>query len=245
MDIPSKLWVIVPVYNEEASIVHVVEEWMPELRRNVGKGQFVFCTLNDGSKDNTSEILHEQSKKYPEIVVIDKQNTGHGQTCVFGYREALMNNAEWIFQIDSDGQCDPSFFKLFWNQRNRHRIIYGFRTKRDDGFSRFLISRVVTLVVFFATGVFVRDANVPYRLMHASTLKDVIQHIPHDFKLSNILLAAVQKRLYYIKWVSITFRDRYGGSPSVKTYSFMKEGLKLHRQLKVFCKSTKYRVELV
>jgi len=234
MNIAKKLWIIVPVYNEEASIVHVIEEWLPEIRKNVGKDQFVFCTINDGSKDKTSVILHEQKKKYPEISVIDKENTGHGQTCIFGYREALKNNAEWIFQIDSDGQCDPNFFKLFYDEREKNKVIYGYRRKREDGYSRFLISRVVTLVVFVATGVFVRDANVPYRLMHASTLRDVIEHIPEDFKLTNILLAAMLKHLYNIKWVNIIFRDRYGGSPSVKAYSFMREGLKLHKQLQIF-----------
>ena len=234
MNPAKKLWIIVPVYNEEASIVNVIEEWLPEIRKNVGKDQFVFCTINDGSKDETSTILHAQENKYAEIRVIDKKNAGHGQTCVFGYREALKNNAEWIFQIDSDGQCDPNFFKVFWDERNNHKVIYGCRIRREDGLSRFLISRAVTLVVFLATGVFVRDANVPYRLMHASMLKDVIENIPEDFKLTNILIAAMQKRRYKIKWINIIFRDRYGGSPSVKAYSFIREGVKLHKQLKIF-----------
>ena len=231
MNAEQKLWFIMPVYNEEASIVHVIEEWLPEIRKNVGKDQFVFCALNDGSKDDTSKILHAQENIYTEIKVIDKKNTGHGQTCVFGYREAIKNNAEWIFQLDSDGQCDPDFFKLFWDRRYKHSVIYGYRTRREDGFLRFLISRVVTFVVFLATGVFIRDANVPYRLMHACTLNDVIDHIPEDFKLTNILIAAIQKRRYTIKWINIIFRDRYGGSPSVKAYSFMREAFKLYKQL--------------
>jgi glycosyltransferase involved in cell wall biosynthesis len=231
MNVAKKLWIIVPVYNEEASIIHVIEEWLPEIRKNVGKDQFVFCTLNDGSKDKTRAILHAQEKKYAEIRVIDKENTGHGQTCVFGYREALKNNAEWIFQIDSDGQCDPVFFKLFWDERDKHKVIYGYRKRREDGLSRFLISRVVALVVFLATGIFVKDANVPYRMMHSSTLRDAIECIPEDFKLTNILMAVMQKRRCNIKWINIIFRDRYGGSPSVTAYSFISEGVKLRKQL--------------
>ena len=223
-----------PVYNEEASIAHVIEEWLPEIRKIVGNDQFVFCTLNDGSKDRTSAILHEEEKKYAEIRVIDKENTGHGQTCVRGYCEAIKNNAEWILQIDSDGQCDPVFFKLFWKERDKYNVIYGYRTKREDGFSRFLISKMVTIVTLFATGVFVKDANVPYRLMHASTLRNMVEHIPEDFKLVNILIAAMQQRQYNIKWINIIFRDRYGGSPSVKAYSFMLEGIKLYKQLRIF-----------
>jgi dolichol-phosphate mannosyltransferase len=234
MNAGNKLWVIVPIYNEEASIVHVIDEWLPELRRIVGKDQFVFCAINDGSTDKTHEILIAEARKYKEIKIIDKENTGHGQTCVFGYREAIENNAEWIFQIDSDGQCDPIFFKSLWDNKDKFKVIYGYRKKREDGLYRYLISRVVTLVTFFATGVFVKDANVPYRLMHSSTLKELIINVPKDFKLVNILISTVQKSRYGIKWVNIRFRDRYGGSPSVKAYSFIREAVILHKQLNKF-----------
>ena len=53
-----KLSILMPVYNEEASIAHVVAEWMDAFRQTVGN-DFVFCALNDGSKDRTPTILAE------------------------------------------------------------------------------------------------------------------------------------------------------------------------------------------
>ena len=102
---------------------------------------------------------------------MDQSNSGHGRSCVRGYHTAVSWNAEWIFQIDSDGQCDPHYFPSLWDKRNEKRSVYGFRYKRDDGLKRLLISRVLTWFVYAATrGTWVRDPNVPYRLMHVSTM---------------------------------------------------------------------------
>ena len=219
-----------PVYNEEISLGHVIAGWYPVIEKYCTT--FTFCVLNDGSKDNTLNIANELKKKYPNLKVIDKPNTGHGQTCAFGYQMALDNGAEWVFQIDSDGQCDPQYFSKFAEQATNHKVLYGYRAKREDGFQRYLVSRVVTLFTLAATGVWVRDANVPYRLMHKTSLQTIIQKIPKDFHLSNILVAVLQKKNNKIHWIDITFLDRFGGTPSVKPYSFALHGFKLFKQLR-------------
>jgi dolichol-phosphate mannosyltransferase len=219
-----------PVYNEQECITQVIEEWLPTFRQ-YAKG-FTWCILNDGSKDNTAQILKDLAAEIPELKIIDKPNSGHGQTCVQGYKTAIENGAEWIFQIDSDGQCDPQYFEVFVAQVNQYKVQYGFRSTRQDGFKRWLVSRVVTWFVWAATGQWVRDANVPYRLMHSSTLSSVVNKIPADFYLANILVAVLQQKATRIHWVNINFRERAGGEPSVKTFTFAKHGIKLYRQLR-------------
>lgn len=226
----NRLWVIMPVYNEEDSIAAVVGEWLSELRRN--KCDFTLCLMNDGSKDGTLRILHELAARERELVVIDKPNSGHGQTCVEGYRIALEHNADWILQIDSDGQCDASLFSLLAKESSLYPAVYGFRRTRHDGYERYLMSRVVSLFAFVATGVWVRDANVPYRLMHASTLKDIVGKVPRDFHLANILVAVLQQKRHRIHWVDIHFRRRSGGTASVKALGFARHGVRLFRQLR-------------
>lgn len=219
-----------PVYNEEEAISGVIEEWQKTLSENV-QG-YTFCILNDGSKDGTLAILQQYEKKYTEIKIVDKANSGHGQTCIYGYKLALENNAEWIFQIDSDGQCDPEYFPQFVQAAEQNKVIYGYRQTRDDGLKRSLISRFVTLFAFFATGQWVRDANVPYRLIHRSVMVKIVDRVPPTFHLANILVSVLAKKEAGIKWINIHFRDRVGGTPSVKTVSFIKHGFTLFRQLK-------------
>jgi dolichol-phosphate mannosyltransferase len=226
----GKLWVVMPAYNEEGCVGHVAEEWLQTLKQNYP--DFIFLALNDGSKDSTLAILNSIAGKEKNFRVIDKPNSGHGQTCLEGYRITLKEEAEWILQIDSDGQCDPVYFERFLNKVPGEKIIYGWRKSRDDGWGRLWISRFVTLFAFAATGVWVKDGNVPYRLMHRTTLENIVGLVPRDFHLANILVAVLQEKYFGIFWVPIHFRNRMGGTASVKTYSFLKHGMKLFTQLR-------------
>jgi dolichol-phosphate mannosyltransferase len=224
------LWVVMPVYNEQECIKQVILEWLDTLRKQAFS--FTLCVLNDGSKDQTAIILDNLAQTEKELKVVHKENTGHGQTCILGYKLGIEAGAEWIFQIDSDGQCDPQFLSAVIDKSHQHKVVYGFRKTRDDGFKRFMISRVLSFFTLAATGTWVADANVPYRYMHRDTLADVLPKIPTDFYLANILVSVFQQRNPGIHWVNIHFRDRAGGSPSVKAISFVKHGIKVFKQLR-------------
>ncbi|HEU5124830.1 MAG TPA: glycosyltransferase, partial [Verrucomicrobiae bacterium] len=107
------LWVVMPVYNEATAIAEVINEWVTVLRTTASS--FAFLVINDGSTDGTQTILENLS--WSELLVIHRPNSGHGSSCLFGYRKAVEQGATWIFQIDSDGQCDPRFFEAFWRWR--------------------------------------------------------------------------------------------------------------------------------
>ncbi len=224
-----KLWVVMPVYNEEESIGRVVREWSQALSQACPG--FVFCVLNDGSTDGTPGILQKLQAEVPNLLVIEKENTGHGQTCVEGYRRALEGGAEWVLQIDSDGQCDPRFFRELLAAAQAHPIVYGHRRTRDDGRKRLIVSRLVSVVTFLATGVRVRDPNTPYRLMRSDTLL-FLGEVPGDFHLANILVAVLQQKRHGIRWLAIHFRRRHGGASHAGCLHFMRRGLELFRQLR-------------
>ena len=134
----KELLVVMPAYNEEECVAQVIDAWAPELRKVAGES-FRLLLLNDGSKDRTGETLQGLRSRHPELLVVNKPNSGHGQTCIDGYRFGVAKGYSWILQIDSDGQCDPCFFPAFWNSRAAHRVLFGFRVQRDDGFSRRVI----------------------------------------------------------------------------------------------------------
>jgi dolichol-phosphate mannosyltransferase len=225
------LWVVMPAYNEEKLLPRVLDEWLSTLRETVGNDQFVLVLINDGSKDQTLSILRQYAQRHCELMVIDKPNSGHGQSCIEGYRFALRNGAQWVFQIDSDGQCDPQFFPKFWELHDKYPIIYGHRRRRDDGIGRRLISSIVSLVIFGGTGVWVRDPNVPYRLMHSKSLAPFIETFPSYFHLANVFLAYLQSKRFKIYWVDIRFRQRFYGASGVNLFSFIKQGYGLWMQI--------------
>ena len=163
------------MYNEEENIEEVVKNWYLELEKlNINMKMLV---VDDGSKDNTFNKLTSMKSKFPNLEVIHKKNSGHGPTLLFGYKHAIDNRADYIFQTDSDGQTMPEEFAQFWEQRENYSMIIGSRKSREDGTSRKIVTRVLRLVIKLTFHVEVEDANTPYRLMKVETLKKYIDKI--------------------------------------------------------------------
>lgn len=228
------LYIVVPAYNEEANIKKLIDEWYPIIDKYNGNGKSKFIIFNDGSTDNTSKIVRKSMKNKPLLDLVDKENSGHGATVLFGYQYALDNGADYIFQTDSDGQTNPEEFHAFWNLRKNYDMIIGHRNKRKDGKSRFIVTKVLKIVIKFIFHVNVTDANTPFRLMNRKSLKDCKKLIPNDFNLSNVILSVVYiKKGYRVKYIPITFKPRQGGVNSINLKKIFFIGKKALKDFKV------------
>lgn len=222
----EKLFIVMPVYNEAENIKNVIEEWYPVIEKHNGNGESRLVVIDDGSKDNTYSIIEECAKKYPLIKAITKPNEGHGATVLYGYNYAIENGADYVFQTDSDGQTVPSEFEEFWNCKEDYEMVIGHRSKREDGFSRVFVTKVLKVVVKLCFGVATMDANTPFRLMKADVLKENLKLIPEKFNLSNVIIAVIYaKKKYNVKYMPITFRQRQGGINSINLKKICKIGI--------------------
>ncbi len=224
----DRLFIIIPAYNEQANIKQVVNDWYPIVEKYGTDSRLV--VIDDGSSDNTYKILQELSKERPALTALTKQNGGHGATILYGYKYALDNGADYVFQTDSDGQTLPSEFEPFWLARTKYDITIGYRNKRRDGFSRIFVTKILRLVVYICFRVYVLDANTPYRIMSASTLRENLKIIPDDFFLTNVAISAIyKKRRQKVHFIPISFRPRQGGSNSINLLKIIKVGLSSFR----------------
>lgn len=219
------LYIIIPAYNEEANLPSLIDEWYPVIERHSGGGLSRLVIIDDGSTDGTRSIAEAYSSEKDLLVVISKENGGHGQAVLYGYKYALSNNAQYIFQTDSDRQTSPDDFESFWRQRERFDAVIGNRYMREDGVSRILVSKTVSLTLAAMLHVFIKDANTPYRLMKASALSDCIKYIDDGEIIPNIMLTAVFKRKNYkILYKDIQFKARSAGKNSLDLKKISKIG---------------------
>lgn len=218
----DKLYIIIPAYNEEENIRKVINDWYPIIE-SIGEGSKLVI-IDDGSKDNTLAIIKSENKK--DLVTLSKTNSGHGGAILYGYKYAIKHGADYIFQTDSDGQTLPSEFKEFWKIRKSYDMVIGNRNHRQDGLSRVLVSKVLKVILFLIFKVSVTDANTPYRLMRADSLKKYINLIPKDYKLTNVLISVIfTKHKKKVKYLPITFLPRQGGINSINIAKILKIGL--------------------
>ncbi|PAW77363.1 MAG: hypothetical protein B9S32_11480 [Verrucomicrobia bacterium Tous-C9LFEB] len=230
---PPALLLVMPVFNEQASVRKVVLEWFHEVEN--WTEDFVFLAINDGSTDGTRSILNRLRETLgSRFEILNQDNRGHGQSCLAGYRLAVERDIPYIFQIDSDGQCDPQFFFRLWRQRAECPVIYGVRKHRDDGWRRVLASLILRLFILTLFGRNCADANVPYRLMRTRSIAKYLDRIPPSFSLANIGLAILLRGDSNCRhgYVPIRFRERYGGEPSVKLSLFGRKAFELYRDIR-------------
>ena len=207
-----ELIVVMPVYNEAECIGAVLDDWSAALSDlNI---DFEIIALNDGSKDNTENVL-SQYKKDARITIINKANSGHGPTITQGYRDAA-TRADWVFQIDSDDEMKPRAFANFWKRRNRYDAIFGVRVAREQDSARKFLSAGSRATVKFLYSRGVRDVNVPYRLMRARALKPIVNAIPDSTFAPNILISGVLgKRRRRVLNLPVMHENRKTGTGSL------------------------------
>ena len=146
---------------------------------------------------------------------------------LYGYRYAIAQKADYIFQTDSDGQTNPDEFEPFWNQRGRYDAVIGNRTVRGDGKSRKFVENVVCFLLRMIFGVKVSDANAPYRLMKTDLVAKYIGKLPEDFNIPNIMFTTYF--VHYkekVKFIEISFNPRQGGTNSINVKKIVKIGWK-------------------
>lgn len=222
---PEKLYIIIPAYNEAANIGRLIKEWYPIVERHNGAGHSRLVIINDGSNDNTYELVKEAEQQHPLLRGLTKVNGGHGSTVLYGYRYAIKNNADYVFQTDSDNQTDPAEFEQFWQFRQKYDAIIGNRTHRKDGLQRIFVEKALLHILHFYYGVEIPDSNAPYRLMKMELLKKYLPKMPLDFNLPNVMLTTYFA--YYhekIKFLPISFAARQGGINSINIPKIAKIG---------------------
>lgn len=219
------LYIVMPAYNEEENIEAVIKQWYPKLQGTSDLSRMVIA--DKGSTDRTHEILECLKDYYPKLEILYTDNQYHGPKIIALYDYAIRNGADYIFQTDSDGQTNPNEFDSFWKKRMEYAGIFGNRTIRGDGKDRAFVEKVVCLLLKMYFGVDVPDANAPFRLMKAETVKKYLPLMKKDYNLPNIMITTFFR--YYnetMLFEDISFKPRAAGKNSINIPRIIKIGWK-------------------
>jgi len=222
----EKLAIVMPVYNEEEAIGAVLDKWVTAMDK-LGI-EYTINPYNDGSKDNSYQVIQAKAEQYPgKVIAHTKPNGGHGPTILHGYREAAAAGYDWVFQIDSDDEMGPEGFPELWNNRENYDFLVGIRDGRKQALPRKIISAVSRLSVRLFYGKSIWDVNTPYRLMRVSAFKDVWDVIPSDTFAPNVIISgmAARKKLRCFE-TRVPQHDRQTGEVSIKKWKLFKAAAK-------------------
>lgn len=232
------LYIIVPAYNEQMNVQRLINDWYPVIESsNDLADESRLVVIDDGSTDKTLSVLQSMAADRPRLVVLTKDNGGHGDTLLYGYHYAIEQKADWIFQTDSDGQTKADEFVDFWNNRKEFAAILGYRKKRGDGIGRLFVERTLCHLIWLYFRIIVPDANCPFRLMQAEKVGTYINQLPDHYNLPNVMLTVFfcrnKDRVLFRK---ITFENRKAGKNSINIKKIIRIGLQALKDFSVFKK---------
>ncbi|OFZ22211.1 MAG: hypothetical protein A2X94_01775 [Bdellovibrionales bacterium GWB1_55_8] len=216
-----EICLVLPAYNEEGCIASVISSWVDELSK--WTQDFRVLVIDDGSTDRTGDIVHQLSLEQSRLMLLRKNNSGHGGALFAGYAKAIECGAIWIFQVDTDAQFQAKDFSLLWERREASRFILGHRKERQDGRHRDAITWALKLLLLVIFGVRIRDPNIPFRLMRVDYLASLLSRLPDTIFAPNLFLSILAARdgenLFFIP---VAHFARKTGSASLFSWRLLK-----------------------
>ena len=214
----ERILVILPCYNEAASIVPLIEEFKNFIRSS---GYLIYLVvINDCSTDQTSSLA-----KAAQVTVIDLPvNLGIGGAMQTGFLYALQNNFDLAVQMDGDGQHPPKELQKLLDQYSKtgENLIIGSRFIDKQGFQSSWLRRFGIKYFHWLnrilTGKSIYDITSGFRLYNRKAIELVANHYPDEYPEPEALILFSKEKMS-IKEVAVVMRERQGGVSSITNFS--------------------------
>jgi hypothetical protein len=206
----SDLLVIIPAFNEEASLPGVLRE----LRESMPDADVL--VVNDGSHDGTSRVARAAGVRVADLPT----NLGIGGAMQTGYRYAERIGYAVAVQLDADGQHDPrEIAKILAPLREgRASLVVGSRRLGAGGDRstplRRLGTTILSCIVTWLTGVRVGDATSGFRAADRRVVEAYARFYPADYPEVEALVYVHRQGLALVE-VPVAMRERRGGRSSI------------------------------
>ncbi|NWF90906.1 MAG: polyprenol monophosphomannose synthase [Ignavibacteriaceae bacterium] len=210
----SKSIVIIPTYNELENIRKII----PDI---LGRYEDVdILIVDDNSPDGTGIYIEQLSNESDRIKLIKRSSKmGLGTAYIQGFKFALQNGYDFVFEMDADYSHDPKEIKNFLEAIKNCDLVLGSRYKTGVNvinwpMRRLMLSYFANSYTRFVTGLPVRDATGGFKCFRRKVLEaidlDSVKSNGYAFQIEMTFKAF--KKGFKIEEIPIIFIDRFQGT---------------------------------
>ena len=212
-----KKLIIIPTYNEKENIENIIRKIFSL------ETQFNILIIDDGSPDNTAQIVKDLQNEFSNKLFIEERTgkLGLGTAYIHGFKWALKNNYDFIFEMDADFSHDPDDLPRLLHActNGGGDLAIGSRYVKGVNIvnwpmSRLLMSYFASKYVKTITGMPINDSTAGFKCYSRKVLEkinlDSIEFVGYAFQIE--MKFKSWKYGFKIKEVPVIFTDRQEGS---------------------------------
>ena len=209
--------IIIPTYNEIDNLEKLSREIFLVLP------QTDILIVDDNSPDGTGKLAERLAQKDQRIKVIHRmRKLGLGSAYIRGFKYALENNYDFIFEMDADFSHQPAYLPDFLACASQNKLILGSRYIKGGGIINWDLAR---RLLSYAANLYARVfLNLPYRDL-TSGFKCYCREVLKDLNLDSIISEGyvfqiettlrAHRKGYAIKEIPIVFKGRLKGKSKI------------------------------
>lgn len=211
--VETKKLIIIPTYNELENLPRLLPE---VLSQDIGIEVLI---VDDNSPDGTSAFIENESKKNNRIHLIKRSSKqGLGTAYIAGFKYALQNGFDIIFEMDADFSHDPNEIPKFLEEIKNSDVVLGSRYKNGVNvinwpMRRLLLSWFANIYTRVITGMPLHDATGGFKCFKKEVLKainlDLVKSNGYAFQIEMNFKA--WKKGFKLNEIPIIFVDRVKG----------------------------------
>jgi len=207
----KRVIVIIPAYNEAASIAGVVKQAQEALN------EAEILVINDGSADATGQLAAKQGAR----VINLPYNLGIGGAIQTGYKYAQKNGFQIAVQLDGDGQHDPYQVKMLVDKIRGEDLdlVIGSRFINKEGYQSTLLRRIgiiyISLIIYLLTKKRILDPTSGFRACNRRAMDYFVRYYAADYPEPESIVNLLRDGLR-VGEVPVVMQERSGGTSSIR-----------------------------
>src|SRR5207245_74152 len=183
------LSIVVPAFNESATVASVLHAHIEAARRLADSFEVIVC--DDGSTDETFAVMASVAAQFSEVRMLrNARNTGIPATMKRLYAEA---RGDWVYFTPADGQVPASALDVMWVARLGQALVVGRRVPRRDPFTRILIAELYSAGLRLVYRLPVHDVD-SVKLYRGDDLRSLTVRSRSNFFEAEMLITLCRRR---------------------------------------------------
>ncbi len=207
----SSLTIIIPAYNEEASLA----EFLPSVISFCEGKNFKLIIVNDGSKDGTQKVLENFSAHSCLTIIRNKINKGYGGAIKTAVASV---DTTYCITIDADGQHDLNDVEKLYNELKSSDadMVVG-RRNGDGSYYRSAGKSIIRSVAKLLMPIHIHDLNSGMKIYSTVLAKQHLHLCPNSMAYSDVIALVFISQRHLVKEVPITIHPRVSGKSTINT----------------------------